>query len=107
MLKLAWCEAGPTDRQKGGIGMRGAGEKQIELDQRMLSERVKVTEQKLRDVSRRRQQNRRGRSRTGTPTVSLVGYTNAGKSTLFNAVTCRCLCREPALRHVDPTTPKN
>ena len=61
------------DRQKGGIGMRGAGEKQIELDQRMLSERVKVTEQKLRDVSRRRQQNRRGRSRTGTPTVSLSG----------------------------------
>ena len=53
------------DRQKGGIGMRGAGEKQIELDQRMLSERVKVTEQKLHDVSRRRLQNRRGRNRSG------------------------------------------
>ena len=75
------------DRQKGGIGMRGAGEKQIELDQRMLSARVKATEQKLQDVARRRRQNRRSRNRQGTPTVSLVGYTNAGKSTLFNAIT--------------------
>ena len=95
------------DRQKGGIGMRGAGEKQIELDQRMLSERVKVTEQKLRDVSRRRQQNRRGRSRTGTPTVSLVGYTNAGKSTLFNAVTDADVFAENLLfATLDPTTRK-
>ena len=60
------------DRQKGGIGMRGAGEKQIELDQRMLSARVKATEQKLQDVARRRRQNRRSRNRQGTPTVSLL-----------------------------------
>ena len=95
------------DRQKGGIGMRGAGEKQIELDQRMLSERVKVTEQKLHDVSRRRLQNRRGRNRTGTPTVSLVGYTNAGKSTLFNAVTNAEVFAENLLfATLDPTTRK-
>ena len=95
------------DRQKGGIGMRGAGEKQIELDQRMLSERVKVTEQKLLDVSRRRLQNRRGRNRTGTPTVSLVGYTNAGKSTLFNAVTNAEVFAENLLfATLDPTTRK-
>lgn len=75
------------DRQKGGIGMRGAGEKQIELDQRMLSERIKATEGKLQDVGKRRRQNRRRRNRRGTPTVALVGYTNAGKSTLFNAMT--------------------
>ena len=95
------------DRQKGGIGMRGAGEKQIELDQRMLSERVKATEQKLRDVSRRRAQNRRSRSRTGTPTVSLVGYTNAGKSTLFNAMTEAEVFAENLLfATLDPTTRK-
>ena len=74
------------DRQKGGIGLRGAGEKQIELDQRMLAERLKATEQKLSDVAKRREQNRRGRNRRGTPTVSLVGYTNAGKSTLFRMI---------------------
>jgi GTP-binding protein HflX len=72
------------DRQKGGVGLRGAGEKQIELDQRMLSERVKAVEKKIAAVTKRRGQNRRGRSRRGTPTVALVGYTNAGKSTLFN-----------------------
>ena len=95
------------DRQKGGIGMRGAGEKQIELDQRMLAERVKATEQKLQDVSRRRVQNRRGRDRTGTPTVSLVGYTNAGKSTLFNAITQAEVFAENLLfATLDPTTRK-
>jgi GTP-binding protein HflX len=95
------------DRQKGGIGMRGAGEKQIELDQRMLAERVKATEQKLQNVSRRRAQNRRGRHRTGTPTVSLVGYTNAGKSTLFNAITQAEVYAEDLLfATLDPTTRK-
>ena len=72
------------DRQKGGIGLRGAGEKQIELDQRMLNERIKAVEKKLHAVEKRRSQSRRGRSRRGAPTVALVGYTNAGKSTLFN-----------------------
>lgn len=95
------------DRQKGGIGMRGAGEKQIELDQRMLAERVKATEQKLQDVSRRRVQSRRGRDRRGTPTVSLVGYTNAGKSTLFNAITQAEVFAENLLfATLDPTTRK-
>ena len=92
------------DRQKGGIGLRGAGEKQIELDQRMLAERLKATEQKLSDVSKRREQNRRGRNRRGTPTVSLVGYTNAGKSTLFNSVTnADVLAEDKLFATLDPT----
>ncbi|MEC8347124.1 MAG: GTPase HflX [Pseudomonadota bacterium] len=95
------------DRQKGGIGMRGAGEKQIELDQRMLSARVKATEQKLRDVARRRRQNRRSRNRQGTPTVSLVGYTNAGKSTLFNAIAqAEVFAQDLLFATLDPTTRK-
>jgi len=95
------------DRQKGGIGMRGAGEKQIELDQRMLSARVKGTEQKLQNVARRRQQNRRSRNRQGTPTVSLVGYTNAGKSTLFNAITqADVFAQDLLFATLDPTTRK-
>ena len=95
------------DRQKGGIGMRGAGEKQIELDQRMLSARVKATEQKLQDVARRRRQNRRSRNRKGTPTVSLVGYTNAGKSTLFNAITqAEVFAQDLLFATLDPTTRK-
>ena len=95
------------DRQKGGIGMRGAGEKQIELDQRMLSARVKATEQKLQDVARRRRQNRRSRNRQGTPTVSLVGYTNAGKSTLFNAITqAEVFAQDLLFATLDPTTRK-
>ena len=95
------------DRQKGGIGMRGAGEKQIELDQRMLSARVKGTEQKLQNVARRRQQNRRSRHRQGTPTVSLVGYTNAGKSTLFNAITqADVFAQDLLFATLDPTTRK-
>ena len=95
------------DRQKGGIGMRGAGEKQIELDQRMLFARVKATEQKLQDVARRRRQNRRSRNRQGTPTVSLVGYTNAGKSTLFNAITqAEVFAQDLLFATLDPTTRK-
>ncbi len=95
------------DRQKGGIGMRGAGEKQIELDQRMLSARVKGTEQKLQNVARHRRQNRRSRNRQGTPTVSLVGYTNAGKSTLFNAITqADVFAQDLLFATLDPTTRK-
>ena len=95
------------DRQKGGIGMRGAGDTQIELDQRMLSARVKATEQKLQDVARRRRQNRRSRNRQGTPTVSLVGYTNAGKSTLFNAITqAEVFAQDLLFATLDPTTRK-
>jgi GTP-binding protein HflX len=75
------------DRQKGGIGMRGAGEKQLELDQRMIRARIKGINKILTNVRGQREQGRRARKRAEVPTVSLVGYTNAGKSTLFNQVT--------------------
>ena len=75
------------DRQKGGIGLRGAGETQIEMDQRMLGERIKMTRRRLDEVSKRRALSRKRRSRNQTPVISLVGYTNAGKSTLFNRLT--------------------
>jgi GTP-binding protein HflX len=75
------------DRQKGGIGMRGAGEKQLELDQRMIKARIKGINKSLTKVRGQREQGRRARKRAEVPTVSLVGYTNAGKSTLFNQLT--------------------
>jgi GTP-binding protein HflX len=92
------------DRQKGGIGLRGAGETQLELDQRMLGERIKVAERKLDDVGRRRALGRRRRDRSNIPTVSLVGYTNAGKSTLFNALTtAEVLSEDKLFATLDPT----
>ncbi|MEM9620116.1 MAG: GTPase HflX [Pseudomonadota bacterium] len=95
------------DRQKGGIGMRGAGEKQIELDQRMLSSRIKAVEKKIAEVAKRRGQNRRSRARRGTPTIALVGYTNAGKSTLFNKLTQASVYAEDQLfATLDPTMRK-
>ncbi len=75
------------DRQRGGVAMRGAGERQIELDARMLRDRIRRVRARLEGVHRQRQRSRRRRARTGIPTVALVGYTNAGKSTLFNALT--------------------
>ena len=75
------------DRQRGGVAMRGAGEKQIELDARILRDRIRRVRARLEGVHRQRQRSRRRRARTGIPTVALVGYTNAGKSTLFNALT--------------------
>jgi GTP-binding protein HflX len=75
------------DRQKGGIGLRGAGETQLELDQRMLGARVRSVDKRLASVRRQRQQSRRRRRRASVPTVALVGYTNAGKSSLFNRLT--------------------
>ncbi|MFU8814123.1 MAG: ribosome rescue GTPase HflX [Pseudomonadales bacterium] len=92
------------DRQKGGIGLRGAGETQLEMDQRMLSERIKNLQKKLITVARRRQQGRRRRQRGHVRTVSLVGYTNAGKSTLFNALTAADVMAEDKLfATLDPT----
>ncbi len=92
------------DRQKGGIGLRGAGETQLELDQRMLSERIKTTERKLDQVAKRRALGRRRRERSKTPTVSLVGYTNAGKSTLFNSLTtAEVLSEDKLFATLDPT----
>ena len=75
------------DRQRGGLAMRGAGEKQIELDARMLRTRIRDVQERLKSVHGQRERSRRRRHRTGVPTVALVGYTNAGKSTLFNALT--------------------
>ena len=67
--------------------MRGAGETQLELDQRMIGQRIKSIRKSLAKVRSQREQGRRSRSRAEIPTVSLVGYTNAGKSTLFKALT--------------------
>jgi GTP-binding protein HflX len=75
------------ERQKGGIGLRGPGETQLETDRRLLRARIKTLEKRLEKVRKQRDQGRRARSRADIPTVSLVGYTNAGKSTLFNALT--------------------
>jgi GTP-binding protein HflX len=72
------------ERQKGGIGLRGPGETQLETDRRLLGKRVKVLKEKLVKVRRQRAVQRRARSRASVLSVSLVGYTNAGKSTLFN-----------------------
>ena len=83
-LKRGWTH---LDRQKGGIGLRGAGETQLELDQRMIGQRIKSIHKSLDKVHSQREQGRRARKRAEIPTVSLVGYTNAGKSTLFNALT--------------------
>jgi len=76
------------ERQKGGIGMRGGpGETQLELDRRLIAQRIKTIEAKLDKHGRSRAIQRRGRQRGGVFSVSLVGYTNAGKSTLFNTLT--------------------
>lgn len=76
------------ERQKGGIGMRGGpGETQLELDRRMIRQRVKLLKEKLEKLRQQRGQQRRSRRRSGVVSVSLVGYTNAGKSTLFNRLT--------------------
>lgn len=75
------------ERQKGGIGLRGPGETQLETDRRLLRDRISLILSRLERVEKQRDQGRRARSRADVPTVSLVGYTNAGKSTLFNHIT--------------------
>ncbi len=75
------------ERQKGGIGLRGPGETQLETDRRLIGNRVKQLKARLALVERQRKNRRRQRDRQGAFSVSLVGYTNAGKSTLFNALT--------------------
>lgn len=74
------------DRQKGGIGMRGVGETQLEIDQRLVRGRIKAVNKALAKVRKQRDQGRRARQRAEVPTISLVGYTNAGKSSLFNCL---------------------
>ncbi|NLF55676.1 MAG: GTPase HflX, partial [Thauera phenolivorans] len=75
------------ERQKGGIGLRGPGEKQLETDRRLLGNRVKLLKLQLVRLEKQRKVRRRARERRSVLSVSLVGYTNAGKSTLFNALT--------------------
>lgn len=75
------------ERQKGGIGLRGPGETQLETDRRLLRERIRYINKRLEKVRCSRDQNRQARKKADMATVSLVGYTNAGKSTLFNALT--------------------
>ena len=75
------------ERQKGGIGLRGPGETQLETDRRLLGKRIKYLNNRLSKVARQREQSRQARTKAKVPTIALVGYTNAGKSTLFNALT--------------------
>ncbi|MCK9984803.1 MAG: GTPase [Azoarcus sp.] len=75
------------ERQKGGIGLRGPGETQLETDRRLLGKRVKVLKERLAQIEKQRRVRRRGREGRNVLSVSLVGYTNAGKSTLFNSLT--------------------
>ncbi len=72
------------ERQKGGIGLRGPGETQLETDRRLISHRIKTLTRRLQGVEKQRKLRRRARDRVPVPVVTLVGYTNAGKSTLFN-----------------------
>ncbi len=75
------------ERQKGGIGLRGPGEKQLESDRRIVRQRIKQISKRLDKLRLQRDQGRAARRKTTTPTVAIVGYTNAGKSTLFNSLT--------------------
>ena len=75
------------ERQRGGIGLRGPGETQLETDRRLIRTRIQFINKRLLKVRKQREQGRRARRRAAIPTVALVGYTNAGKSTLFNRLT--------------------
>ena len=92
------------ERQKGGIGLRGPGETQLETDRRLIGLRLKQLRQKLDRVERQRNQSRRQRQRSRHPVISLVGYTNTGKSTLFNALTeSEVVTRDQLFATLDPT----
>ena len=92
------------ERQKGGIGLRGPGETQLETDRRLLRERIKHIHRRLEKVRKQRDQGRRARTRADIPTVSLVGYTNAGKSTLFNRLTTSTVyAADQLFATLDPT----
>lgn len=95
------------ERQKGGIGLRGPGETQLETDRRLLGKRIKYLNNRLTKVARQREQGRQARSKADVPTVSLVGYTNAGKSTLFNALTdAEVFAADQLFATLDPTLRK-
>ncbi|XQW84847.1 ribosome rescue GTPase HflX [Thalassotalea piscium] len=95
------------ERQKGGIGLRGPGETQLETDRRLLHERMMNIRKRLGKVEKQRQQGRRARNRAELPTVSLVGYTNAGKSSLFNRITnANVYAADQLFATLDPTLRK-
>ncbi len=92
------------ERQKGGIGLRGPGESQLETDRRLLRARIKSIQARLGKVRTQREQVRRARVRQEIPAISLVGYTNAGKSTLFNAITTSAVyAADQLFATLDPT----
>jgi GTP-binding protein HflX len=92
------------ERQKGGIGLRGPGETQLETDRRLLGKRIKHLKERLERVERQRQTGRKERLRSEAPLVALVGYTNAGKTTLFNALSGAGLdARDQLFATLDPT----
>ena len=95
------------ERQKGGIGLRGPGETQLETDRRLLGVRAKMLKARLATAKKQRQVQRRGRSRANVMSVSIVGYTNAGKSTLFNALTkARVYAADQLFATLDTTSRK-
>jgi GTP-binding protein HflX len=92
------------ERQKGGIGLRGPGETQLETDRRLVGKRIRQLNERLEQVDSRRTMNRQNRVRAEIPTVALVGYTNAGKSTLFNALTqAGVYVKDKLFATLDPT----
>ncbi|UJP03105.1 MAG: GTPase HflX [Nitrosomonas sp.] len=95
------------ERQKGGIGLRGPGETQLETDRRLIRKRVKLLKEKLATLQRQRAVQRRSRQRTNVLSVSIVGYTNAGKSTLFNKLTrAQTYAADQLFATLDTTTRK-
>ena len=95
------------ERQKGGIGLRGPGETQLETDKRLIGKRIGQIQKRLEKVDRQRGQGRRARQRASVPVVGLVGYTNAGKSTLINALTGSSVyAADQLFATLDPTLKK-
>jgi len=101
-LRNMWTH---LERQKGGIGLRGPGETQLEMDRRRIQSLIKTLKRDLELVRTRRAEQRRGRRRHGWSLVSIVGYTNAGKSTLLNKLSGACIyAKDQLFATLDPTT---
>jgi GTPase len=97
--------AGARGRSNGGVGLRGPGEKQLESDRRQMKSKIAVLNRAIDSVRRHRQSHRNRRRRLGLPVVALVGYTNAGKSTLLNSFTSAGVFTADMLfATLDPTT---